>query len=313
MLAPAAVVAGGGASALILAGAREAHSVAELVVMLVAAWSFIGSGLALWTRRPENRTGPLLNLVGLTALMVPLSSADTPVVSAVGTWVSPLHLAFFVYVLLAFPSGRLESTLARAVVVATFADLALLYHLPLLIDNVDVASGLKTASFGVGAVLFFTAAVLLPRRWLGGTNAWRRAVAPVLWPGAISLAALGYYDASAFLTDSVGPAPIWVFRIAFALIPFAFLAVLLRVRLARGSVAELVVELEKTMASGALRDALARALGDPSLSVAYWLADERRYVGLDGHPVELPHGKDARPPWSSERGTGWRRSSTTTR
>lgn len=45
----------------------------------------------------------------------------------------------------------------------------------------------------------------------------------MLWPGAISLVALGYYDTSAFLTDSVGPVPIWVFRIAFALIPFEFL------------------------------------------------------------------------------------------
>src|SRR5262245_64863509 len=38
---------------------------------------------------------------------------------------------------------------------------------------------------------------------------------------------------------------LWAFRVAFIAIPFAFLAVLLRVRLARASVAELVVELEE--------------------------------------------------------------------
>ncbi|MPY95707.1 MAG: histidine kinase [Acidimicrobiia bacterium] len=294
VLGPAAVVAGGGASALVLAQVREAHSTAELVVLLLAGWSFIGSGVGLWTRRPENRTGPLLILVGLTFLIEPLRLADQPLESTVGTWVSPLHLALFVLVLLAFPSGRLESTPARVVVVATFADLVLLFHVPLLIDDVDVARSLTKASFGVGAVVFFSAALLLPKRWLGGSSAWRRAVAPVLWPGAISLAALGYYDASAFFTDSVGPVPIWVFRIAFALIPFAFLAVLLRVRLARASVAELVVELGKTMTSGALRDALARALGDPSASVAYWLPDERRYVDALGHTMELPHRRERR-------------------
>lgn len=74
----------------------------------------------------------------------------------------------------------------------------------------------------------------------------------------------------------------WTFRVLFVVIPLAFRAVLVRGRLARASVGELIVGLEKTREPGALRDALARALTDPSLTAAYWLPDEARYVDLDG-------------------------------
>jgi signal transduction histidine kinase len=68
----------------------------------------------------------------------------------------------------------------------------------------------------------------------------------------------------------------------------AFLIGLLRTRLARGAVAELVVELGGPLEPGTLRAALARALRDPSLTVAYWLQDGERFVDADGRAVALP-------------------------
>jgi signal transduction histidine kinase len=53
-----------------------------------------------------------------------------------------------------------------------------------------------------------------------------------------------------------------------------------------------VVELGEQVAPGRLRDALARALRDPSLTVAYWLADGERYVDADGRTVTLPDGPE---------------------
>jgi len=287
----AAVAIGGGASALILTEARAGFSEVELAVSVFAGWSFIGSGLLAWTRRPENRTGPLLVLVGLTFFTGLLNSADHDALNTLGAWVRPLHFVVFVYVLLAFPSGRLDSSLARGAVIAAFLDLALLYHAPLVIGDDGVGGTLADASFALAAVLFLASSALLLRRWRAGTEAWRRAVAPVLWPGALTLAALAFFNGSQFLSHPVGPGPMWAFRIAFAAIPFAFLAVLLRIRLARASVAELVVELEKPRAAGALRHALARALGDPSLMLAYWLPGEKRYVDIDGQPIALPRGE----------------------
>jgi signal transduction histidine kinase len=290
----AAVAVGGALSALLLAAPLQGLSDLELLLSLLAGWSFIGSGLAAWARRPSNRTGPLLVLVGLVFLAGLLSSVEQPALHALGAWVRPLHLAVFTHLLLAFPSGRLESRLAAGLVGAVYLDLGVLYHAPLLLGEAGLGGRLYDASFAFGAVLFLAASALLVQRWRAGSRAWRRAVAPLLWTGALALALLAVFNADQVLARPVGAVPMWAFRVAFVAIPFAFLAVLLRVRLARASVAELVVELEEARPSGALRDALARALGDPSLTVAYWLPDERRYVDLEGRPVELPGASQGR-------------------
>ena len=72
-------------------------------------------------------------------------------------------------------------------------------------------------------------------------------------------------------------------------IPIAVLTVILRARMARGTVADLVVELGRTPTPARLRDALANALGDPTLQVAYWAPIQERFVDAAGEPMELPH------------------------
>jgi signal transduction histidine kinase len=292
-LALAAIALGGVESAVLVAAPRRSPlSSLLLSLSLVAAWSFIGSGVVARLRRPENPTGLLMMLVGVTLLAGLLDGAEAPSLHMLGAWLRPLHWVVFVYLLLAFPTGRLQSPVARAIVIATFVDLAILAHAPLAVGQDGLGGALEDASWAIGAVVFLAASVVLIHRWSAATKAWRRTVGPVLWPGALTLAALSYFNLSSYLSRSVGLIPQWAFRIAFVGMPFAFLAVLLRLRLARASVAELVVELDETRATGALRDALARALGDPSLAVAYWLPNEQRYVDLDGRPVQLPGAGD---------------------
>ena len=79
----------------------------------------------------------------------------------------------------------------------------------------------------------------------------------------------------------------WWQVVAVIALPLALVAGLLRARLARGAVGDLVIELEHTPTSG-LRDALARALGDPSLQLALALPGGSGFVDGDGRPVELP-------------------------
>jgi signal transduction histidine kinase len=287
-LSVAAVVIGGGETVLLIADAHGTFTTVELLLSLLGGWSFIGGGLVAWAHRPQNRTGPLMVLVGLTFLAGLLAATGDPALRTLGAWVRPLHLAVFTHLLLAFPTGRLDSRLARGLVGAVYLDLGVVYHAPLLLGEAGLGGRLYDASYALGAVLFLASSALLVRRWRAGSRAWRRAVAPVLWTGSLTLALLAVFNADQFLDRPVGAVPMWAFRVAFVAIPFAFLAVLLRVRLARGSVAELVVELEDARPPGALRDALARALGDPSLAVAYWLPDQQRYVDLEGQPVELP-------------------------
>jgi signal transduction histidine kinase len=69
-------------------------------------------------------------------------------------------------------------------------------------------------------------------------------------------------------------------------VPLAFLWGLLRSRLARGGLADLFRGL-RTMRPGDLQTALARALGDPAMLIAYPRPD-RTYVDGSGVPVRLP-------------------------
>jgi signal transduction histidine kinase len=80
---------------------------------------------------------------------------------------------------------------------------------------------------------------------------------------------------------------LWVEDVAILAVPVAFLGGLLRSRLARYGVGELVVELNTTV-GGELRSAVSRALGDPSVEIAYWVRDLDGYVDADGRRIELP-------------------------
>jgi signal transduction histidine kinase len=51
-----------------------------------------------------------------------------------------------------------------------------------------------------------------------------------------------------------------------------------------------VARLGQAPEPGELRAALAHALGDPSLTLTYWLPDSERFVDAEGRPVTLPDG-----------------------
>jgi len=77
-------------------------------------------------------------------------------------------------------------------------------------------------------------------------------------------------------------------RLAGLAVIVAVVVVLVQRRLARGAVAGLVVELGGRDAGSELREVLGRALGDPSVDLAYWFPDGQRYVDAGGRPVDLP-------------------------
>lgn len=111
--------------------------------------------------------------------------------------------------------------------------------------------------------------------------------------------ALGLLMSAILLTVGAfnGPGFETIRRVTFAVVgiaPVAFLAGLLSARLARSAVGALVVELRSDPRSVDLREALARALRDPSLTLAYWLPEFDSWADGDGRRVVLPARGEAR-------------------
>jgi signal transduction histidine kinase len=279
-----------------------AVALASAALTLAIGWSFLASGLVVWAREVEN-LGVLMTALGLVWLT---GAAVAQVGSAIGPWLGFIALngavAMFVHVLVAFPSGRLGSRGARLLVGATYGDLVLLAPLWLAASDQapprDGAAGLVrpdpfVSSLGgpqVGIAVLLGAALgwLLWRRWYWATRHTRHTLAPVLLTGGASLALLFAAAVADRASPAAGRALGWAAFVAFGVVPLAVLSGILRSRLERASVAELVRDLETARTPGALRDALRRSLGDPTLRLAYWVSETRGFVDLKGRPFELP-------------------------
>jgi len=63
-----------------------------------------------------------------------------------------------------------------------------------------------------------------------------------------------------------------------------------------------MVELRDAPSPGELQRALARALHDPSVEIAYWVPEYSAYVDAEGRPLALPSGDDGRAVTTVEQG-----------
>src|SRR5918992_1356113 len=248
-----------------------------IVLALTLGWSFIGAGLYAWWRRPENRVGPLMTMVGFFWFLGSLSSADDPWVFTIGITLSSLWIGAFAHMLIAFPTGRVRPGFERAVVVLGWTAALVLPTLVLLFvadpgdcddcpENKLAVFDSATAAYVADAVavlatiaLLVAVGFVLVRRWRSYGTVQRRALSPVVWTGS-SVAAVG----------------------VAALVPV--LLGLLRSSLSRAGA---VSELFERLAGAGARDALAEALGDDTLTLAYWLPEQRRYVDAEGRTVVL--------------------------
>jgi signal transduction histidine kinase len=78
------------------------------------------------------------------------------------------------------------------------------------------------------------------------------------------------------------------------LAPFVFLLAILDARLARSAVGDLLVELRSEPPPTDLTEPLARALRDPTVSLAYWLPQYDTWADQDGRSARLPARDEAR-------------------
>jgi hypothetical protein len=262
---------------------------------------YILSGVVAWSRRPESRFGPLLVFAGFATFLFSLAGSSVDVLYTIGQAFDFLPPVLFLHVFLAFPSGRLQRSSERALVgAAYFVALGLQFVVMVLggfgpdtllslASQTGVAGRVQQLQLGaISAFALAGIATLLNRSRAGRIP--RRSRALLIDSFALGLVAIAVLFLShLFRGPAIEPIRWFTFAI-MGVAPIAFLVALLDARLARSAVGDLFLQLREHPAPADLRDALARALRDASLQLAYWLPDFQSYADADGHPVELPQG-----------------------
>ncbi len=295
--------AGVAASALVIVvTATSDHTSSPVVTGVLQGLiglAFVGCGLLAWSRRPENATGLLLVATGFAWDAGMFQSANNRVIYTIGSLSSAIVLAVFVQVLLSYPSGKLRGSFERRLIVGGYALAVLANLVSLLFDRhplcdkcptnvLFVTASPRTATVVnvtadvLGLALLGVASVFLVAHWRAASAAARRGLGSILASGGATVFLL----ALSFAVDPVSPRLHNLFAsvalIAFATLPFFVVAVLLRSRLARGGIAELLVDAAESSSVGAAEERLQRVLGDPSLALGVWFLEQRAFVGADG-------------------------------
>jgi signal transduction histidine kinase len=288
------------------------------VLGLIIGWGFVGAGLFAWARRPDNRVGMLMTATGFAWLFAGLGLSDIGVLFALGSAFGAVYFATAIHMLLSAPTGRLQSAGERRLVAITyvltglvvplmflFVDPARDFECPDCPDNVLlISSNFETAVDVVGLavnliglLLVVFTLVSLIQRWRRASAPERRLYAPLYWSGVvlmITLMATLVLQSTSKSGEAEGVV-ITISLIPLVVMPYLFLASFVRARIFQtGAVGELIARLGEAPRPGELRDALAKALGDPSVELVYWLPEDQRFVDARGAPFELPEDSSDR-------------------
>jgi signal transduction histidine kinase len=298
LLFPLAVTAGLAVGWL---GVHEGVAGTRIAADLALSWALIAASLVLLERPRWRRARLLLAATPFALLGADLEWASSHSLWTLGFLLEGLWAALVVQLVLTFPEGRPWSRPARIAVLAAFTltfggqlvgalvapdarDLLAVTSRRSLADAIDRAQAIAAAGVAL-AVLFL---VLHRMRALGRPA--RRVQGPLLLAAATTALAGLVWLSWVITTDARAPALETIAR-AFAIaVPVGIVAGIGWSRLRRPQASELVVEL-RSEAAATMRERLARALGDPTLDVAYRLGDGR-YVDADGRPIELPRRAD---------------------
>jgi signal transduction histidine kinase len=279
-----------------------------IVQQLLIVWSFVGTGLFMWWRRPENRLGMLMTAVGFSCMLSGLLASEDGRLFFLGELCAALPYGFLVQMLVSFPDGQLHSRLEKLVVAGTWFDVTIMQWAPqpfmqyshvstcvdcpanpwLIADNKQLADALINAQTLIAIVIVAGLIVALLRRLRALAPSQHRELRLVIWTGGLALIVLTAALTARFA--GFGAPVYYVGLLPLAAVPYAFLIGLAQSRLTRaGAVSELVARLSAAPKSrGGIGDALADAFDDRSLILAYWLPERGHYVDADGHRVELP-------------------------
>jgi signal transduction histidine kinase len=300
----AIALAGGAAAcaAAVIAHGSDHLSEPALQVVLLnwITLPYIAAGLIAWWRRPDSHFGPLMVAAGFATFVSILQWTNGGIPFTIGMAFDLLPSALLLHLFLAFPSGRLERSVERWLVAAAYAAAIGVQLVKMLLWSLDgrnviavvekpgAASVVEDVQLGVLSALCLAGVVVLVVRRRRLARPPRPSIALLVDSFALVLVMV----ALLLVAGALGwPAFETIRRITFGVIglaPVAFLLGLLSERFTRSTLPHLLVQLRADHAPAGLREALASALRDPSLSVAYWLPEFGSWVDARGTPVTLP-------------------------
>jgi signal transduction histidine kinase len=293
-----AAVAAAGVIALIPVFDGDSPVPGNSVIHRLSGVSFAACGLVAWRRRPDSAVGPMLTLAGFGVnLSEILTQIDSALTFTAALLLGEVWIVVYAALILSFVSGgRLISTVDRVIVGMFFVGLFVLQFAVMLFldvpDNLllvrpdaDVASALTKVQQVVLIAASLAVAVVIFGRWRTASRPRRRALLPSLG-GSLSGVLYAASLTTLLLESPVTPL-FWILNTALLTVPAALLWGLLRSRLARGGLADLLRDVG-TRRGVQLEAGLAKTLGDPGLVLAYRVPGERSYIDGRGQPVELP-------------------------
>ncbi len=300
--------------ALILTSDFAPTPAVSMSLGLVIGWGFIGAGLFAWSRRPDNRVGMLMAATGFAWLLAGLGLSDIPLLFSLGSAFSSLYFATAVHMLLSAPNGQLETRSERRAVASGYLLTAVVVpalflfvdsrrdlecpecpeNVLRLADNPTLVDAVSLGVNALGLVLVAWTLVNLVQRWRRASAPERRLYAPMYASGIVLMFTLivTLVLQSASKSGNAEDVIVVISLVPLAVLPYLYLATFVRARMFQtGAVGELIARLGEAPRPGGLREALADALGDPSLELVYWLPGEGHFVDAQGRHFEVPEGE----------------------
>jgi signal transduction histidine kinase len=307
-----ALAAAAGSLALVLTSNHEDHPAGRAALIVVAGLVFVASGLIALIRRPDNRIGGLMAAVGFLWFLCALADGNGAVVFTIGVALSGLIYPAFAHLFLAYPTGRLDSRLARWIVLLAYIDVTIIQLGVLLVTkepgatanltcddcprNALLAADSGTASDaigylqrGAGIALIAAALYLLGHRVWKATSPMRRTLLPVFVTASVAILLLAAQLVLVSVSEDAAVTLNWFVLASFATVPIAFLIGLLQTSLARSAGVDTVFrEIPERASPAEVQAGLRTALRDPTLDLVYWYPEDGHYVDVDGKRVDLP-------------------------
>ena len=291
----------------------------KTALFMVAMTVGMLAGLWVWAWRPRTRMGPLMYWWPAAWLAGDLIVAypDSRFVSTIGLAIFDIGPIVLAQMALSYPNGKLmPGRLAwsyiflmgyLAQVIQNLGNLVFYdaRACPFCVPRAPSYLHVGAAPFSLdwwnrGWAIEIIAVLpiglyLLYRKFFRMSRGGRRTFGPLVVTSTIVTCTVWAVLFPVVLADQEALAAVsslvWVINAGALSIALTSLLGVAVTRRARGVVGNLVVQLDRAGPSGA-REALVRAIGDPTLELALWLPERGAWADEEGREVALPEGRD---------------------